>query len=70
MLGAFGFLARVFGAFKKHKLGVNVLASSEVSVSLTSSLDQKQNPVEIKGLLGILADCADISRKDGMRSQL
>jgi aspartate kinase len=53
MLGAYGFLARVFGAFKKHKLSVDVLASGEVSVSLTSSLDQKQNPVEleIKGLL-------------------
>ena len=63
MLGTYGFLARVFQAFEKHRLSVDVLASSEVSVSLT--LDQKQNPSEIKGLLTTLADCADITRKDG-----
>ena len=63
MLGTYGFLARVFQAFEKHRLSVDVLASSEVSVSLT--LDQKQNPTEIKGLITTLADCADITRKDG-----
>lgn len=39
MLGAYGFLSRVFSEFEKHKLSVDVLASSEVSVSLT--LDKK-----------------------------
>ena len=64
MLGAYGFLARVFAEFEKHKLSVDVLASSEVSVSLT--LDKKQNNNEIKNLIDDLTDCADITRKDNM----
>ena len=35
MLGAYGFLATVFEAFAKHQLSVDVVATSEVSVSLT-----------------------------------
>jgi aspartate kinase len=35
MLGQYGFLATVFTAFETHKLSVDVIASSEVSVSLT-----------------------------------
>ncbi len=35
MLGAYGFLASVFESFKRHKLSVDVVATSEVSVSLT-----------------------------------
>jgi aspartate kinase len=62
MLGAYGFLARVFAEFEKHKLSVDVLASSEVSVSLT--LDTKQDVSEINGLLRDLKDCAEITRKD------
>jgi aspartate kinase len=64
MLGAYGFLARVFGEFEKHKLSVDVLASSEVSVSLT--LDKKQDVSEINALITDLQDCADITRKDNM----
>jgi aspartate kinase len=64
MLGAYGFLARVFGTFEKHKLSVDVLASSEVSVSLT--LDKKQDVSEINALIEDLEDCADITRKDNM----
>lgn len=64
MLGAYGFLARVFSEFEKHKLSVDVLASSEVSVSLT--LDKKQNKNEIKDLIEDLGDCAEITRKDNM----
>lgn len=64
MLGAYGFLARVFSEFEKHKLSVDVLASSEVSVSLT--LDKKQNNNEITSLIDDLSDCADITRKDNM----
>ncbi|GMH49900.1 hypothetical protein TL16_g00648 [Triparma laevis f. inornata] len=41
MLGAYGFLSTVFSAFEKSKLSVDVLASSEVSVSLT--LDKKHS---------------------------
>jgi aspartate kinase len=58
MLGAYGFLAKVFGEFEKHKLSVDVLASSEVSISLT--LDKKQKEVEINGLIQDLASCADV----------
>jgi aspartate kinase len=62
MLGAYGFLSRVFGEFEKHKLSVDVLASSEVSVSLT--LDTKQDVSAINALTVDLQDCADITRKD------
>lgn len=59
MLGAYGFLAKVFGEFEKHKLSVDVLASSEVSVSLT--LDKKQKVAEIEGLMVDLANCAEVN---------
>ena len=59
MLGAYGFLARVFAEFEKHKLSVDVLASSEVSVSLT--LDKKQSMDEIDGLIKDLAECACVT---------
>jgi len=62
MLGAYGFLAKVFGEFEKHKLSVDVLASSEVSVSLT--LDKKQNDAEIEGLMDDLAACAQVKVVD------
>ncbi|KAK4533156.1 hypothetical protein CCYA_CCYA15G4013 [Cyanidiococcus yangmingshanensis] len=35
MLGAYGFLARVFACFATHQLSVDVIATSEVSLSLT-----------------------------------
>ena len=62
MLGAYGFLARVFGEFEKHKLSVDVLASSEVSVSLT--LDRKQDTSEVNALIEDLSDCSNVVRKD------
>lgn len=62
MLGAYGFLARVFREFEKHKLSVDVLASSEVSVSLT--LDKKQDENEIAALITDLQDCSNVDRKD------
>uniref|UniRef100_A0A7S0R5D6 Aspartokinase n=1 Tax=Chlamydomonas leiostraca TaxID=1034604 RepID=A0A7S0R5D6_9CHLO len=40
MMGQYGFLATVFEAFRKYKLSVDVVATSEVSVSLT--LDPKK----------------------------
>lgn len=58
MLGAYGFLARVFAEFEKHRLSVDVLASSEVSISLT--LDKKQKHSEIEGLIADLVNCADV----------
>lgn len=62
MLGAYGFLARVFGEFEKHKLSVDVLASSEVSVSLT--LDRKQDSTMINSLIKELSDVSNVIRKD------
>merc|ERR1712129_567661 len=44
MLGAYGFLATVFNAFERHRLSVDVLASSEVSISLT--LDKKNQNLQ------------------------
>ena len=64
MLGAYGFLARVFAEFEKHKLSVDVLASSEVSVSLT--LDKKQDTTEVTNLISDLRDVSEITRKDNM----
>ncbi|KAL3794399.1 hypothetical protein HJC23_012936 [Cyclotella cryptica] len=54
MLGAYGFLSNVFADFEKHKVSVDVLASSEVSVSVT--LDKKQDEQDISEL------CDDLSR--------
>lgn len=62
MLGAYGFLARVFTLFEKHRLSVDVLASSEVSVSLT--LDKKQKTDEIRGLIDDLKSCAKVTMKE------
>jgi aspartate kinase len=59
MLGAYGFLARVFSEFEKHKLSVDVLASSEVSISLT--LDKKQDNDEIGGLMADIEQCAKVT---------
>jgi aspartokinase len=44
MLGAYGFLSRVFSSFEKHRVSVDVLASSEISVSLTLDKKQKIEP--------------------------
>jgi len=44
MLGAYGFLANAFKDLEYHRLSVDVLASSEVSISLT--LDKKQSVLQ------------------------
>lgn len=56
MLGAYGFLSTVFGDLEKHKLSVDVLASSEVSVSLT--FDKKQPQEDIDNAMRDLAPYA------------
>jgi len=63
MLGAYGFLAKVFSAFEHHKVSVDVLASSEVSVSLT--LDKKQNLESINNLKTDMEPFADVTLKKG-----
>mmetsp|Transcript_14311 Transcript_14311/g.19951 ORF Transcript_14311/g.19951 Transcript_14311/m.19951 type:complete len:543 (+) Transcript_14311:85-1713(+) len=62
MMGAYGFLATVFGDFEKHRLSVDVLASSEVSVSLT--LDKKQDMNQINAVCKELAPYADVTLKE------
>lgn len=62
MLGAYGFLAKVFADFEKRRIGVDVLASSEVSVSLT--LDKKQDSDAINSLVADLQPYADVTLKD------
>merc|ERR1711982_128937 len=58
MLGAYGFLSTVFEAFERNQLSVDVLASSEVSISLT--LDKKQSNENLSNLIHDLQKYADI----------
>ena len=61
MLGAYGFLSKVFEAFEKNRLSVDVLASSEVSVSMT--LDKKHSVYKGHPLCHDLEGLADVSFK-------
>jgi aspartate kinase len=61
-LVTYGFLGQVFESFQQHKLSVDVLASSEVSISLT--LDKKQQMEQIYAILDDLKDIADIKVKE------
>jgi aspartate kinase len=54
MLGQYGFLAEVFAAFAAHKLSVDMVASSEVSISLT--LDAVHDLGKLKKDLSKIAD--------------
>lgn len=58
MLGAAGFLAHVFNQFLKWNISIDVIATSEVSVSLTVNSKDK-----IDGLLEDLARVADVQTK-------
>merc|ERR1712083_1255946 len=71
MLGQYGFLAKVFDSFAKHQISVDVIASSEVSVSLTLNKEQvmprKERGGELddtspqfQGLLDDLNEVADV----------
>src|SRR3989338_1256466 len=55
MLGAYGFLARLFDVFAEHKRSVDVVSTSEVSVSLTIDGNGDLEPI-----LGELRDIANI----------
>jgi len=60
MLGQYGFLAKVFSAFEECKISVDVVASSDVSLSLT--LDKKQQDQgDIPLLLSKLSLFADVT---------
>lgn len=61
MLGAYGFLANVFKDLEHHRLSVDVLASSEVSVSLT--LDKKQSVDQIRSAVKDLSAYSNVKTK-------
>ncbi len=54
MLMAHGFLAKVFSVFDKHKTPIDLIATSEVSISLT--IDSTENLEDIKKDLSELGD--------------
>ena len=60
MLGAAGFLAHIFNQFLKWDVSVDVVATSEVSVSLT--VNTKKN---LDGLLADVGRVADVNMKKG-----
>ena len=56
MLMAHGFLARIFAVFERHETAVDMVSTSEVSVSMTVDRPDKAD--------GILADLAGFSRAE------
>ena len=61
MLMAHGFLRRIFEVFEQHKTSVDVVTTSEVTVSVT--IDDARRVPEI---IAALADVAEATREDGM----
>ena len=61
MLMAHGFLARIFAAFEQHRTAVDVVTTSEVSVSVT--VDDARRLPEIAASL---REVADVTREDKM----
>ncbi len=61
MLMAHGFLARIFAAFEQHRTAVDVVTTSEVSVSVT--VDDARRLPEIAASL---REVADVTREDNM----
>jgi len=68
MLGQFGFLARVFQVFKENEISVDVVATSEISVSISLDVDRymgEQEDNNAEALLSQFEGWADVSlRKD------
>merc|ERR1712194_307164 len=64
MLGQHGFLASVFQLFHKFEASVDVIATSEVTVSLT--LDKGFKHVDVSGLLEALKAVATVEVKENM----
>lgn len=67
MLGLAGFLAKVFNVFEKYEVSVDMIASSEISISLTLNKDLKseKNIAKLVGELKEFSD-AEISRNKAM----
>ncbi len=61
MLMAHGFLSRVFDAFERHATAVDVVTTSEVSVSVTVDDDR-----HVPAIVESLEECADVSVESNM----
>lgn len=60
MLGAAGFLAHIFNNFLKWNISIDVIATSEVSVSLTVNTKQ-----DLSGLIADLEQASEVTVKTG-----
>jgi len=64
MLNAYGFLQKIFSIFEKHTTPVDLIATSEVSVSMTiedaSYIDQILKDLSTYGIVNIEHDCSII----------
>ncbi len=60
MLMAYGFVARVFEAFERHRTPVDLIATSEVSVSLT--VDDPERLAAIQAELAALGEVRVLQR--------
>ena len=61
MLMAHGFLRRIFEVFEQHRTPVDVVTTSEVSVSVTVD-----NTRRLPEIIAALTDVADVTREDQM----
>ena len=61
MLMAHGFLARIFETFERHRTAVDVVTTSEVSVSVTVD-----DPRRLPEISAALREVADVTREDNM----
>lgn len=61
MLGQCGFLSRVFQLFAENSLSIDMIATSEVSVSLT--LDRDQRSQDVERCMKQLGRVADVTRE-------
>lgn len=59
MLNAYGFLRRVFGIFENYKTPVDMITTSEVSVSVTID-----NPAHLEAISAELREFADLEEND------
>ncbi len=63
MLNAYGFLRRVFEVFEKYKTPVDMITTSEVSISLTID-----NPEHLEQIMAELRTFADLEENDDAQS--
>lgn len=60
MLNAYGFLSRIFGIFEKHKTPVDLISTSEVSVSITI-----ENCASLEAITEEISSIASVSVEQG-----